>query len=438
MTDNIDDIVSVQISRETTPVQQDSFGTVMILGTHKNFNDRLKYYSSLTEMVTDGFTSSTKEYAAASKLFGQTPRVTTVAVGRRSVDDATVVVSTVTASFAYTITINGVACTYTSAGSGDDATDIGEGLEGAINAASTSNSWGLTATNTTGTIVIVAAVDNTAWTLSVATDKLTISTLVASDDIEDDLSAIQAENSDWYGLVITSRVSQDVQDVAAWVEANKKIFGTASADADILDAAEPTDIAYILSQAGYARTFVMYHKDAATVYPEAAWFGRRFPYAPGSGTWAFKTLAGIEASPLTTDQRVNALAKKANTYERRGGALITFEGWMASGEYIDVIRGLDWLESIIQEYVFSRLVNLPKIPYTDIGVATIEAEVRRALDLAIAQGVLAAEPEYTVTVPLVADVSANDKANRNLPDVNFTATLAGAVHHVTVVGSVSV
>ena len=438
MADNIDDIVSVQISRETTPVQQDSFGIVMILGTHKNFNARLKYYATLTEMVTDGFSSTSKEYLAASKLFGQTPRVTTVAVGRRSVDDASVVVATVTASFAYTVTINGIACTYTSESSGDDATDIGEGLEAAINAASVTHSWGLTATNTTGTIAIVAATDNTAWTLAVGTTKLTISTLVTTDTIADDLTAIQAENTDWYGLVITSRVSQDVQDVAAWTEANKKIFGTASADTDILDDTQTDDIAYILNAAGYSRTFVMYHKDAATVYPEAAWFGRRFPYSPGSGTWAFKTLAGIEASPVTTDERVNAFAKKANTYERRGGSLITMEGWMASGAFIDVIRGLDWLESIIQEYVFSRLVNLPKIPYTDIGVATIEAEVRRALDLAIAQGVLASDPAYVVTVPLVSTVSANDKANRNLPDVSFTATLAGAVHHVTIVGSVSV
>lgn len=437
MTDNINDIVSVQISRETTPVQQSSFGKVMILGTHKNFNDRLKYYASLTEMVADGFIASTKEYLAATKLFGQTPRVTTVAVGRRSVDDASVVVSTVADATLYTVTINGEACSYTSAGSGDDATDIGEALEAAINAASVTNDWGLTATNTTGTIAIVQAVTDTAWTLSVGSN-LTISTLVASADIADDLSAIEEEDGDWYGLVITSRVSQDVQDVAAWVEANRKIFGTASADTDILDDAETGDIAYILSQAGYARTFVMYHKDAATVYPEAAWFGRRFPYSPGSGTWAFKTLAGIEASPVTTDQRVNAFEKKANTYERRGGALITMKGQMASGEFIDVMRGLDWLESIIQEYVFSRLVNLPKIPYTDIGVATIEAEVRRALDLAVAQGVLANSPEYSVDVPLVADVSANDKANRNLPDVNFTATLAGAIHQVTVVGSVSV
>lgn len=437
MTQGIDDIVSVQISRETTAVQIDSFGTVMILGAHKVFNDRIKYYSSLAEMTSAGFSSSSKEYLAAQKLLSQTPRVETFAIGRRSVDDASVVVSTVTPSVPYTVTINGVDCTYTSASSGDDATDIGEGLESAINTASASHSWGLTATNTTGTIAIVQAVEDTAWTLSVGA-RLTISTLVASADIEDDLAAVQEEDDGWYGLVITSRVSQDVQDTAAWVEAQKKIFGTASADANILDGEATSDIAYILNAANYSRTFVMYHKDAATVYPEAAWFGERFPFLPGKGeTWCFRELGGIADSNLTTDQRTNAHAKKANTFELRGGASVTMEGWMASGEFIDVMRGLDWLESIIQTYIYFRLVN-SNVPFTDAGVAIIETELRRALDLAVTQGVLAPFPEYTVTAPLVADVSPEDKALRNLPEVEFTATLSGAIHHVNIIGSVSV
>lgn len=434
---NISDIVNVTITRETTAVEQASFGKAMILGTHKLWNDRIRFYSTLAEMVDDGFETTTNEYKAAQKLVGQNPRVTTFAIGRRSVDVATVVVSTVTASSAYTITINDEDITYTSAGSGDDATDIGEALEGLINAASTSNSWGLTAVNTTGTIVITQAVANTAWSLTVGS-KLTISAFTASDDIEDDLTAINNANDTWYGLIITSRVSQDVQDVAAWVEANKKIFGTASADANILDGAATSDIAYILKNANYSRTFVLYHEDAATVYPEAAWFGVQLPKPPGSSTWAFKSLAGIDASELTTSQRTNAYAKNANSYETRNAVAITKNGKMASGENIDVIRGLDWQESIIVTDVYSLLINNPKIAFTDAGVANVESVLRAALSRGVQQGVLAADPEFTVTVPKVADVSTNDKANRNLPDVTFAANLAGAIHAVTIAGTVSV
>ena len=67
-----------------------------------------------------------------------------------------------------------------------------------------------------------------------------------------------------------------------------------------------------------------------------------------------------------------------------------------------------------------------------------DKDVREILDLGITQGILAADPAPTITVLKVADVSQADKANRNLPDITFNATLAGAIHKVTVRGTVSV
>jgi hypothetical protein len=42
-----------------------------------------------------------------------------------------------------------------------------------------------------------------------------------------------------------------------------------------------------------------------------------------------------------------------------------------------------------------------------------------------------------VFVPRAIDIPANDKANRILPDVTFTAILAGAVHSVQVNGTLA-
>ena len=83
------------------------------------------------------------------------------------------------------------------------------------------------------------------------------------------------------------------------------------------------------------------------------------------------------------------------------------------------------------------MINLPKIPFTDPGIAIIEAEVRGVMDLGISKGIFAADPAPTVSVPLAVDVDTNDKANRLLPDVNFTAVLAGAIHFVEVNGTVT-
>jgi hypothetical protein len=84
------------------------------------------------------------------------------------------------------------------------------------------------------------------------------------------------------------------------------------------------------------------------------------------------------------------------------------------------------------------LAGLDKVPYTDAGVALIQAQVIASLQSAVAKGILTSDPAPVVTVPKVANVSPSDKAARILPDVKFSATLAGAIHKVNITGVVSV
>jgi len=342
---SIQDIVDVQITRETTAVSQLGFGTFMILGEHTVFPERIRFYQTADSILDDGFLATDPEYIAASSALSQNPRPVRVAIGRIDAGDAS---------------------------------------------------------------------------------------------LTDSLNAVSQENDDWYGFAITSRLQADVEEAAAWTEAEIKIFGSASDDVEILNASSTTDIGAVLQAAGYARTFVMYHDEAATAYPEAAWFGVQLPTAPGSSTWAFKTLAGIPVVDMSSTQRTNAFNKNVNTYELRGGVNITKDGQVSSGEYIDIIRGVDWLQARMTERVYLLLTNSPKIPYTDAGVGIVEAEVRAQLDAAIAQGVIAIDPAYTVTVPLVKNISTNDKANRFLPDVRFEGTLQGAIHSIRIRGIVRI
>lgn len=430
---SIRDIVNVQITRQTTPVSQLGFGVVMILGAHKVFNERIRYYQEADSILEDGFEATDPEYIAALAVLSQQPRPVQLAIGRRSVDDVVMTVATVADATNYTVTINGTDFTINSGVAATNIT-IAAALVSAINGGSEP----VTAVdNLDGTYDLNADVANDAWTLAFDENQ-TVADYVASDALQDDLTAVNDENDDWYGLVLTSRVQQDVEDAAAWCEARIKLFGTASADTDILDALSTTDIGYVLSNAEYARTFVMYHDDAATIYPEAAWFGKQLPSDPGSTTWKFKTLATIPSVKLTDTQRINALAKNVNTYETRGGVNITNDGTVAAGEFIDIIRGVDWLQARMTERVYSKLVNTPKISYTDPGIAIIEAEIRAQLDIAILQGLIALDPAYTVTVPLVKNITFNDRANRELNNVKFFATLAGAIHSLRIEGTVSV
>lgn len=250
------------------------------------------------------------------------------------------------------------------------------------------------------------------------------------------LTAINNEDPGWYGFDIKSTTIADQEDAADWVETQKKIYFARSADADILDSGVTTDIASYAESNNYDRTTVYYDASAEADYISAAAMGQGFPFDPGEQTWAYKTLVGVTATALTSAERTDALAKNANIYIGTAGVDHTEFGKVGSGEYIDIIRGIDWLEAIIQQAIFSELVNTKKIPYTDEGASIIDAILKGQLDRAVRATIIV--DDYVTSVPKVADVPTNDKINRFLPDVTFTATLQGAIHTVRIDGVVSV
>ena len=162
------------------------------------------------------------------------------------------------------------------------------------------------------------------------------------------------------------------------------------------------------------------------------------PYPPGSITAKFKTVKGVASAPLTDSQAAILRGQSANFFATFGGVDMYSEGVVASGEFIDVMNGIDWIEYNVSFKVFSALQSAKKIPYTDAGAAVIESETKAVLQQAVERSILAADPAPTVSVPRVANISAVDKAARLLPDVTFDGTLAGAIHKTTISGAISV
>ena len=259
------------------------------------------------------------------------------------------------------------------------------------------------------------------------------------------LTAIEIATADWYAWIIIppGTYADDVKEAAAWNETHKKILFNASFDVNILDAGDTTDLAYFFKNLAYDRTVTIYHPDSqdgnvsgSPSWIEAGWPGETLPFDPGSQTWAYKTISGVASYGLTSGERTAALAKNCNIYTATAGVNVTEEGKVASGEYIDIIRGLDWLESTLQTNVFANLVNKRKIPFTDEGAATVETAVKAALSEGVENTLIA--PGFTVTIPKIADVSSVNKLARNLPDVKFNAVLQGALHSIEINGTVTV
>lgn len=253
------------------------------------------------------------------------------------------------------------------------------------------------------------------------------------------LNAIANENNDWYGIVVDQALVSSFADVASWVETAKKFAIFWITDVNAYDPTKSTDLASVLKLANRNRSAVIWHATPAggADYPDAAWMGEGFPYEPGTSTWAYKTLNGVTPDTLLAGQETALKDKNCNYYMTVGGVSITQEGKVASGEYIDIIIGTDWIEARLREAVYSALVNNRKIPYDDTGIAMIEGLVKGVLNEAASKGILQAD-SIAVTVPKYADIPQADKLARKLPDVKFSALYQGAIHSVTINGTISV
>lgn len=250
------------------------------------------------------------------------------------------------------------------------------------------------------------------------------------------LASIQAEDNSWYGLVVDQEMIDKAEDIAAWVEANKRLAFYWTTDENVPDATKNSDIASVLKGKSYDRAVTIWHPTAGADYPDAAWMGEGFPYDPGSSTWAYKTLKGITPDNVS-GKETTLQNKNCNYYSEVGGVNITQEGKVASGEWIDIIIGTDWIEARLRESVYSAFVNNRKIPYDDTGIAVIEGLVKGVLNEAASKGILQLD-SIVVSVPRYADIPQADKIARKLPDVKFTALYQGAIHRTTINGTISI
>lgn len=278
------------------------------------------------------------------------------------------------------------------------------------------------------------------FSLEVDSDDLTLALTHADPGVATDLGAIVLADPDWYCLITFYNSIDYVEAAAAWVETQKRIYIADTCNGVTITATvgtlDPDDIADSMFDQAYTRTAVAYHESPAEMLG-AAWAGRVLPTEPGAATWKFKRLAGVSPSSLTSTHRTNLRAKSANWFERSGGRNMTFDGKVAADDYIDVTRDLDWLEDDMLTGVFGAITGVDKVDFDDDGIGVIETEVRASLRRAVDRRILKVDPAPSVEVPLAADITDTDLADRHLPDVKWSAKLRGAIHSVTINGTVS-
>lgn len=259
----------------------------------------------------------------------------------------------------------------------------------------------------------------------------------------------------WYAVEVLGAVNADHLAIAAFIEATntKHLYGVTTQEAGVLVPNDTTNIAYLLNQLGYKRTFVQYSSTNAYAATSALARLLTVDYNGNATTITlmYKQEPGIVAESINATQ-ANALeAVKCNVFVNYDNDTAILErGTMADGTFADIITGTDWLALNIQTNLYNVLYTSPtKIPQTNAGMAILASTIAAVCSQAVINGLLAPgvwqsagfgqlkqggylDDGFYVFAPNVDTQSQADRAARKSVPFRVAAKLAGAVHEVEV------
>lgn len=434
----LSDIATVTISASAPAVTEAGFGTPLIAGYHTHhLNKRVLPYASTTEMTSDGWGVNEPVYLAAVKAFSQNPAPQTVKVGRCALPPQQSLTLTMLSN------TEGDIVTFTLTDSAGVSTDISYTILSSATTTTvaaavellTEAATGVNSSSTGAIITLTPSTSNALIRVRNWSSNVSFADATPDPGIATDLAAIQAEDDDWYGLTLVCQSKAIVTAAAAAIEATEKVFAYSTSDYAV-PAGTSGNVMLTLQTSAYARTHGQFDGNDTFAFSGAAILGRCLPLTPGSETWAYKTLAGVPATKLTSGQYAAVHTAKGNTYITTAGVNFTEEGISPAGEFLDVVRFRDWLKNHIQSSIVQYLLDNVKVAFNDKGIAAIETVVLAALRDGEKAGGLD-EGSSTVTVPLKSAVSATNRALRKLTGVKFSGILSGAIHHIVITGSIT-
>ena len=248
----------------------------------------------------------------------------------------------------------------------------------------------------------------------------------------------------WYVICPAGVPESQLEKMAEWTEAHTKMLAYT-----YLSEIDPVSAVFFRSHGWCGLT-----KDGedavdvpqANAYLHVAVTAKCLSHPAGSETWKFKRLAAVHPSQLSSTLTTKIMNDNSNYFTQMAGRNITMNGITRGGEWIDLIRGRDWLQNDMQLRIFNLLLMRPKIPFTNPGIALVENAMIASLKSAQDRGIVAPDeydddgnlvPGFIVSVPNAMSLTPTEKASRVLRHCTFTARIAGAIHAVSVNGTLT-
>lgn len=192
---------------------------------------------------------------------------------------------------------------------------------------------------------------------------------------------------------------------------------------------------------GKKRTLIFDH-NVVGEHLDAAAVGNLGSLPVGSITWKFKDVKGITARYLTDTEIAAIDVDKAIAFVMKSGKPQLSEGWLANGEYIDVVHGQDWIKSDMENEIQNTLSQSDKVPYDARGINLIEAAATTTLQRGFSNGIIATKedglPDYTLVALSREQSDPQDRAARIYRGLSFEFGLAGAIHEARVKGVINI
>lgn len=248
------------------------------------------------------------------------------------------------------------------------------------------------------------------------------------------------------------RDTEDQKAFATWCEAQTPAYFTACTNSPLAyDTSDTTNIGYYCKNNGLRRTSVFYH-DNPQVYPEVSYaacaLSVNYAQPDSTITLKFKTLDGIEPSPITETQLSALQSRNINCYTLIGNTSRTVREGVQSADtwFTDSLVNLDNFREELQVEVYNVFLRSPKVPYTFAGQDKLISAAKKICARYVRNGTFADRevesttvesgfltlPATSVTPSAIAFSTTSERAQRLAPPITITAYEAGAMHKVVI------
>ena len=471
----VSSVVNVKVEMSPVAAALRNFGACLIVGADDviDTQERIRTYSDIQSVAND-FGTSSPEYLAAQAFFSQSPKPTTVQIGRwaksptsglvrgkmLSTDAQKISNFTAITNGAFDVTIDGsvVKVTAVNLSAESNLNGVASKVSEKLNSKGTCRWDGLRFVITsasTGKTSTVAKVTSTQLTQAMGLSDGTTSVAGIDTEALADAFAQFLDFPTWYmAFVAAPCETTDAAAAAGIIEAASpaRIVAFTSQDTDELDNTKDETLGAKLNALGYNRSLVMYSSKSAAA--AASILGRmstiNFEGSNTCITLKFKQCPGVEAENLRTSQAQALMAKNVNVFAAyQNDTSILQEGVMSGGWFIDEVHGLDWLQNRVETDLWNLLYTSKKVGQDETGADNLVATVSKSIDQAVRNGLVAPgvwngdafgalktgdtlSTGYYVYIQPFAEQSQADREARKAPPIQIAVKLKGAIHSVDV------